>query len=90
MITMGEQPSLAAASRMFGDLLASKPRPVTAEEVATVGNGKVRHGVLGQWRYDRPNDTTCGRTATGVERRASGTPIEITCKACIRRIRGAK
>lgn len=87
---MGE--SLAAASRLFGDLVAPQPeaRPVTADAVTTIGENKTTHGIAGEWHYDRPNRTRCGRKATGVGRWESGKPVVITCGSCQRLMRGEK
>lgn len=52
--------------------------------VGKVGTGKTTHAIAGEWRYDATNKSECGRTLTGVEHMHSGTPLEITCKACIR------
>ncbi|MGW0580093.1 hypothetical protein ACWD25_29945 [Streptomyces sp. NPDC002920] len=58
----------------------------TADKVARIGNNATTHGIRGEFRYDRvsENRTTCGRAGiTGTDSLMSGSPLEITCAACI-------
>lgn len=55
-----------------------------AQYVATIGQGKTTHALREGWTYDAPRIAECGRETTGVQSMHSGTPLEITCKACIR------
>jgi hypothetical protein len=61
----------------------------TAEMVATFANGRAKHAIDGEFRYDRSdNRTVCGRTGLmGVEHWQSGRPIEITCPRCVKLLR---
>lgn len=54
-----------------------------AAYVGRAGNGTRTHAIQGgEWHYDRPNRSACGRTLTAVEYFQSSREMGITCRSC--------